>query len=175
MSVPSTSPSLLRRIAIYAGFLAAGGALDLITKSLAERHLIEPVVIIPRLFDLHFTVNRGGAFGIFQGMRGLFLTVSLLMLGVVTWFALWGGRRHGQGVTAALGLLAAGIGGNLYDRLFLGGVRDFLDVYVGFAPVQGWLEGVCGTAHWPTFNVADACIVCCGLGLVLFWREPRSG
>ena len=54
----------------------------------------------------------------------------------------------------ALGFLAAGIGGNLYDRIFNDGlVRDFIDVYYG-------------SFHWPTFNVADICL-CVGAGLLL--------
>jgi signal peptidase II len=59
-------------------------------------------------------------------------------------------------LNAALVLILAGAAGNLYDNLFLaprragarfGEVRDFIDVYfTGF----DW--------HFPTFNVADACI-----------------
>ncbi len=57
-------------------------------------------------------------------------------------------------LTVALGLLAGGISGNLYDRLFHDGtVRDFIDVYVG-------------THHWPTFNVADA-LLCTAVGLLI--------
>ena len=56
----------------------------------------------------------------------------------------------------ALVLVLAGALGNLYDNLFtaarrdgarFGEVRDFIDVYFG---VWDW--------HFPTFNVADACI-----------------
>ncbi|MCY3000320.1 MAG: signal peptidase II [Planctomycetota bacterium] len=61
-----------------------------------------------------------------------------------------------RAMTAALVLILSGAAGNLYDNLFMeprrqgarfGEVRDFLDVYfTGF----NW--------HFPTFNVADACI-----------------
>lgn len=59
-------------------------------------------------------------------------------------------------MTSALVLILSGAAGNLYDNLFMaprrvgarfGEVRDFLDVYF---PVWNW--------HFPTFNVADACI-----------------
>ena len=54
----------------------------------------------------------------------------------------------------SLGLITAGVVGNLYDRLFNEGrVRDFIDVYRGH-----W--------HWPAFNVADS-LLCIGVGLII--------
>ena len=49
------------------------------------------------------------------------------------------------------GMIIGGAFGNLIDRFRFGGVADFLDVYVG-------------TYHWPSFNIADACIT---IGVVL--------
>jgi signal peptidase II len=54
-----------------------------------------------------------------------------------------------------LTLITAGAVGNLVDRIRLGSVVDFLDVYVG-------------KYHWPPFNVADAWIT---VGAVLFALE----
>ena len=54
---------------------------------------------------------------------------------------------------AAAGLIAGGAIGNLVDRLRFGAVTDFIDLH--------W-----GAAHWPTFNLADAAIVC-GVALLL--------
>ena len=54
---------------------------------------------------------------------------------------------------AAAGLIAGGALGNLLDRLRFGAVTDFVDLH--------W-----GEAHWPTFNLADAAIVC-GVALLL--------
>jgi signal peptidase II len=56
----------------------------------------------------------------------------------------------------AYGLIICGAMGNVVDRLRLGYVVDFLDVYVG-------------TAHWPAFNVADSAI-CIG-AVLLVWDE----
>ena len=59
----------------------------------------------------------------------------------------------------ALALIAGGGLGNLYDRLTLGYVVDFLDFRV-----------------WPIFNVADIC-VCFGCGLLVIYvlfLEPRQ-
>lgn len=75
----------------------------------------------------------------------------------------------------ALVLVLAGAVGNLYDNLFtparregarFGEVRDFIDVYFG---VWDW--------HFPTFNVADACISVGAVLLLatsLFSREPAE-
>jgi signal peptidase II len=45
--------------------------------------------------------------------------------------------------------------GNLIDRVRLGEVIDFLDVYIG-------------THHWPAFNVADSAI---SIGAVILFIE----
>ena len=69
-------------------------------------------------------------------------------------------------VYAALGLLAAGVCGNLYDRLFHDGlVRDFIEVV--YWPGK----------HWPSFNVADS-MLCIAVGLLIlssfFTRQPSQ-
>ena len=48
-------------------------------------------------------------------------------------------------------LILSGALGNLIDRFRDGFVVDFLDVYAGFLGYPN--------AHWPTFNIADSCIV----------------
>ena len=60
------------------------------------------------------------------------------------------------------GVLGGGLG-NLYDRIFRPeGVIDFIDVK---------FFGIFGLSRWPTFNVADAAVVVCGIILaVSFFR-----
>ena len=62
----------------------------------------------------------------------------------------------------ALALIMGGAVGNLLDRLRLGHVVDFVDVY--------W-----GVHHWPAFNVADSAISV-GVALLLLdiLRHPQS-
>ena len=64
-------------------------------------------------------------------------------------------------VACSIALISGGAIGNLTDRIRLGYVVDFLDVYVR-------------SYHWPTFNVADSCIT---IGMLLImasmWREGR--
>jgi signal peptidase II len=79
---------------------------------------------------------------------------------VVLWFA----RRVGTtGWAVALGLLLAGIGGNLTDRVF----RDP-------GPLRGHVVDLFMVPHWPVFNVADVCIdVAAGLILLQAFRNVR--
>ncbi len=62
----------------------------------------------------------------------------------------------------ALGLILSGAAGNLWDRLYWHGVRDFIDFYIG-------------KYHWPTFNIAD-CFILVGIGVFLWleWKHPHT-
>jgi signal peptidase II len=128
--------------------------LDRITKVLAERNLQgrEPVELVPGVFQLRFTTNPGGAFGLFGGLTWLFVTASIAVVLVIVVVS----RKLPSRVTAvALGLILGGALGNLTDRLvrgpgFSGEVVDFLDFLV-----------------WPVFNVADSAIVVGALILVV--------
>jgi signal peptidase II len=134
--------------------------LDQVTKALvsAALRLHESRPIIPGLLSFTLVHNTGAAFGILAGERsplrtGFFLVVSVLALGVVLWL-LWR-LRPGQKVEAvALSLIFGGAVGNVIDRVRLGKVIDFIDLFYG-------------SYHWPAFNAADAAI---SVGVfLLFW------
>lgn len=109
--------------------------------------------VIPNFFHLVPCLNSGAAFSILQGQRVYLIAVSILALLVIVLLFLFG-KIQGRLVQTAVGLITAGILGNLYDRLFNDGlVRDFLDIHIG-------------SYHWPTFNLADT-LLCIGVGLVL--------
>ncbi len=138
-----------------------------------------PVILIPGLFDLHYSRNRGGLFGYFAGMdepwRMVVLTVFplLAVIAIATFLA-----RTDEPVRTTLfglGLILGGASGNLLDRALRGEVVDFLDVYASLPSLAGWLEERFGTAHWPTFNLADSSIVI-GAGLLVLdvLRPERS-
>lgn len=145
------------------GAAALAYGVDRLTKALAERHLAggPPVEIIPSVFQLRFTTNPGGAFGLFGGLTWLFVVVSVVVVIVVV---VASRDLPGRLTAVALGLLLAGALGNLTDRLirgpgFSGEVVDFLDFHV-----------------WPVFNLADSAIVV-GALLLLFqgFRRDRPG
>jgi signal peptidase II len=138
---------LRRRLALILYAVAAFVYLvDRVTKILAEQVLQgrEPVEIIPGVFQLRFTTNPGGAFGLFGGLTWLFVTTSIVVILVVLVVSR---NVPGPWPAVGLGLVLGGALGNLTDRVvrgpgFTGEVVDFLDLRV-----------------WPVFNVADSAIV----------------
>jgi len=141
-------------------------ALDQATKLYVDANfrLHESIPVISGLFNLTYVRNKGAAFGILadNAVRiPFFITVSIVaMLGI-----LWYVRRIRNDQHLAifsLSLIFAGALGNLIDRIRLGEVIDFLDVY--------WQR-----YHWPAFNVADSAITV-GVTLLLIdmWREDRK-
>jgi len=128
---------------------AAVVALDQATKHLAERFLSlhEPVSVLP-FVNLTLTYNPGAAFSFLGGAGGWQRWVlSALALGVSVFIVIWlrSLPRDGTWLPCALALILGGALGNLWDRVVLGAVVDFIDVHYA-----GW--------HWPAFNVADSAI-----------------
>jgi signal peptidase II len=104
---------------------------------------------------LAYAENTGIAFGRLQegGEFGRWMLVALASLAVAGLLAyLFRTRRTDDRLLGALALLLAGVAGNLTDRVRLGFVVDFIEVFIG-------------SYRWPTFNVADAAI-CAGAALL---------
>ncbi|MDD2892511.1 MAG: signal peptidase II [Halothiobacillaceae bacterium] len=140
--------------------------LDQITKLWAASVLsyASPVAMVPG-FNFTLLYNKGAAFS-FLGdadgwQRWFFLALAL---GVSTWLALWL-RKLGEGerwMGLSLALLIGGALGNAIDRVYLGYVIDFIDLY-------------CCGYHWPAFNVADSAIsVGAVLLFVLMWNQDKD-
>ena len=130
-------------------------ALDLFTKKLALDHLgIESVnvVVIPNFLNLVGRINTGGAFSLMAGHTTLLTALSIAALVFLIWWA-YSLPDQNRLLWTAFGLIIGGALGNLFDRIYRAGVVDFIDAH--------W-----GSAHWPTFNIADSAI-CVGLGLVV--------
>ncbi|WP_457643054.1 signal peptidase II [Persephonella sp.] len=133
--------------------------LDLFTKELAVRFLSETgkVSVIPGFFDLTLVWNRGAAFGILaeapEYIRKLVLIGASSIAAVVTVVYAFVKRNSlSYWEIVSLSLIAGGAVGNLYDRIFIGAVRDFFDFYIK-------------NHHWPAFNVADSAI---SVGIFMF-------
>jgi signal peptidase II len=162
---PSSSRAFFKHIAfslpdvrthlIFWSVMIGGLALDLWTKK-AVFDWLRPHQTFPVLDDclrLIIARNDGAAFNLFAGKPYFLAIISIIaILGIFVVFLFSGGMH--KLIHVALGFFAAGVCGNLYDRLFNNGkVRDFIDAY--------W-----GTYHWPTFNVADS-LLCIGVGLLV--------
>lgn len=157
-----------RKLAIFIPILVVGLALDQVCKLLvlAKLPLGSQAPLIPGLLNLVHIHNKGAAFGLLSGWSAefawlFFVAITGLAL-VVLGYLLW--RLPDEDWPAALGysLILTGALGNLIDRVRLGEVVDFIDVY--------W-----GRYHWPAFNVADS-LVCVGAA-VLVWviiREEKT-
>lgn len=99
--------------------------------------------VIDGFFQFVVVENRGAAWGIAAGRTLPLIVISAVAMVVVFGMFLFNRKPQMMSVLA-MGLFAAGICGNLYDRVFNdGGVRDFLDFYYG-----DW--------HFPAFNIADS-------------------
>ncbi len=160
-------PNLAAQL-VFWPLMAAGIALDLWSKKAVfawlEQRQGSSISLIDGFLQFVRAENAGAAFGIATGQRDLLIVVSVIaLIGIFAIFLFSGTER--RSVHIALGLFAAGVCGNLYDRIFNDGlVRDFIDVV--YWPGR----------HWPAFNVADS-MLCVGVGLVIisgFFTEKSS-
>lgn len=144
-------------------------ALDQLTKHLVLRFIdpLVPKVIVPDFFALVHVTNSGAAFGSFANNNGFFIALSCIALVVVVFLLLRKGPPD-LWRSLALGLLLAGILGNLTDRLLQGHVIDFL--LFDFGP------HVPRVFHpWPAFNVADSCICVAVFSFIVHsFRQDRA-
>ena len=160
---PPPSPSATRRWLPFAVLAIIVLGLDLLTKSLALRHLeVGETTYLGGFLPLTLHFNTGGVWGIGGGVvpRWVFLPVTLLAVAVL--IQLYRAAQPEQWLRRlVIPLITAGALGNLVDRLrWDRGVVDFI------GPVD------LGFMLWPIFNIADSAISCCTVLLVLsLWRE----
>ena len=151
------------RAALFLGAALGVSVVDLWSKALAFARLGpgEALEVIHGFFYLRLSRNAGGVFGVGQGRVGFFVAFSLVAVVFILWM-FWTQGGHDRLLALGLGLVLGGAVGNLYDRVALNYVRDFLDFRFG-----GW--------SYPTFNIADSAI-CIGVGLLLIssFRKPAE-
>jgi signal peptidase II len=154
--------SRMRVRGVFIGVALLFYVLDLGTKILAVSRLTDhpDMRVIGDVLVLHLTRNAGAAFSTGTEYTVLLSCVAMLAVLVVLWVS----RRVGSVVWAvALGLLIAGVSGNLTDRLFRGP-----------GPLRGHVIDFLMVPHWPVFNIADMCInVAAGLILLQAFRGVR--
>ena len=155
--------------------IAVGGCLvDLATKQWMFAHLDtlgRPWWIWPGVFGFQWSLNAGALFGFGQGHALAFAGLSILAAAAVLYWLFVAGAARDRLLTIALALVAAGILGNLYDRLGLHGLRNRMGepVYA----VRDWILVMIGPWQWPNFNLADSLLVCGALLLV--WHSFYRG
>ncbi len=160
--------TLTRRLRIW--LIAAIVVLDQIVKYLVDARLAEfqSIVVIPGLLSLTRVHNTGVAYGMLDGVEfpGKTVILALVAAAALAGLALYAAALADDQRLTRLGLsfVIGGAAGNLIDRLRLGYVLDFIDVYR-----NGW--------HFWAFNVADAAIsagvVLMILDILLGMRRPR--
>lgn len=153
------------RWALFAAISAVGLLLDQASKLYIHRtmELFQSIPVIDGFFNIFYIRNRGAAFSFLSQASWrlpFFIAVSLIASGVI--LVAFGRLRNDQKLAqASLAMIFSGAVGNLIDRVRMGEVIDFLDVY--------W-----GNHHWPAFNVADS-FICVGVALLALdmLREER--
>jgi signal peptidase II len=132
-------------------------AADQAAKTWAVHRLSQGPIHVVWKLDLLLSYNTGSAFGLAQGWAPVLTALAGLV--VVALLAVLRGVRSWP-MSLALGLVLGGALGNLADRLLRGhhgAVVDFIALH-----------------FWPTFNVADSCIVVgIVLAVVLSWGDER--
>ena len=148
-----TRPVTATQLPRVAGAIAALSALllDQMSKALIfERIGPGEEQILGPLLSISPGWNEGTAFGLAQGVAPWLLVAVALAITIFLAALIFRSRSPVEG--AALGAVIGGALANVIDRIRFGAVRDFIDAH--------W-----NSLHWPTFNVADMCVVS---GLLLF-------
>ena len=149
--------------------LAAGVALmGLGVDQASKRAVLEalspgqPAEIVGSLVRFNLVFNPGAAFSLGTSMTLALSIFAIVALLACLFIALRKVRTLSQGL--AVGLMMAGISGNLHDRLFrapgplLGHVVDFIQL-----------------PHFAVFNVADMCITSAAFLIILLSLRNPSG
>ncbi len=153
-------------------------AIDQATKAWVHATLRDAprLELIPGWLNLVYSRNPGGLFGYFTDMaqpwRTLILTLLPLAAIALVVDYLTRGKDLDRVARWALSLVLGGAIGNLIDRVFRGEVIDFIDAHASGGLAE-WLVEKVGTAHWHTFNVADSCIVCGAILLLISAFRPQ--
>ena len=155
--IASPAPAVPRRLELWLPIAVA--VFDQIAKALVRSMvpLSSSVVVVPGFVNFTHVRNTGAAFGFLQASDFPLKTVAItvIALGAIVWVGVYAAGLSRHQLVARLGLacIMGGAVGNLLDRVVVGSVVDFVDVY--------WR-----TYHFWAFNVADSAISV-GVGLMI--------
>lgn len=130
--------------------------LDLYTKHLVQQaFMLGDKLTVTTFFDLVRYHNEGAAFSFLAdagGWQKWFFTIVSTVASIFILYLL-SKHQHEKLFSLGLALVLGGAIGNLYDRVTLGYVVDFLSFHLN-------------DLYWPAFNVADSAITV-GVGILL--------
>jgi signal peptidase II len=138
---------------------------DQLTKLYIDRsmQLYQTIPVVDGLFSITYLRNKGAAFSFLSdaSWRLPFFILASIIAIIAIMVAFRKLRDDQRFAAVSLTLVFSGAVGNLIDRVRMGEVIDFLDVY--------WRSH-----HWPAFNVADSAI-CVGVAMLALdmFREER--
>ncbi|MBE8594671.1 signal peptidase II [Pseudomonas sp. MAFF 301449] len=143
--------------------------IDQVSKAHFEGSLemFQQIVVIPDYFSWTLAYNTGAAFSFLADgggwQRWLFAVIALVVSAVlVVWLKRLG--RDDTWLAVALALVLGGALGNLYDRIALGHVIDFILVH--------WQN----RHYFPAFNFADSAITVGAIMLALdMFKSKKTG
>ena len=120
-------------------------ALDRITKNLVAKSMYigQSKPFLGDFIHITYVYNPGGAFGTRFG-GNIFYIVAAIFAAIILIIWLFKKKHLAVGLTG-IALMLGGAAGNLWDRLTVGQVVDFIDVGIK-------------SARWYTFNIADSSI-----------------
>jgi signal peptidase II len=161
---PAPEPPAVRpSYGFLAGVSAVCLAADLGTKAWAVKALAEGrrIEVVQNFWRFDLAHNRGGAWGVLGNQPdSVRLPFFFLVSAVAVAFIVSLYKKLEPGQTAlkwSLPLVLGGALGNIVDRIRYTHVIDFIDMF--------YVDAENRQHHWPTYNVADICIVV-GVGLM---------
>lgn len=130
--------------------------IDQFTKFLIVKYMEigESIPVIEKLFYISSHRNAGAAFGILQGQMIFFYIITVIVIGIIVYY-IQTQTKESRFLGISLGLILGGAIGNFIDRVLLGHVVDFLNVYIF-------------SYDFPIFNIADSALVIGVLLLIVF-------
>ena len=140
-----------KKYIIFVATFALMVLLDFVTKAYisSTMFLHESFPVIEGFFNITYVRNPGAAFSFLADAPAAFRSIffvtvtSLAILCIL--YSVIKDTFEDPLMTFGLSLIMSGAVGNLIDRVRLGEVVDFIDVYIA-------------SYHWPAFNVADSAI-----------------
>ena len=142
-------------------------ALDQWTKSLAVTELANGFIKVTDFFSLILAYNKGAAFSFLSdagGWQRWFFTAVAVGVSAVLVVWIYRLKQHEKLLAIALALVLGGAIGNVYDRIMLGHVVDFILVHYQ-------------DNYFPAFNIADSAISVGAALLILdaFLQGKKTG